>query len=83
MESTHFAFIITILLFLIGIGVSLIRDILLKNARHLETISDRLVSIEQSLVTIEESGGNDGHHSDIEYLMADQSPRAFDEVDDK
>ena len=83
MEITHFAFIITILLFLIGIGVSLIRDILLKNSRHLETISDRLESIEQSLVTIEKNGGNEGHHSDIEYLAAEQSLRAFDEVDDK
>ena len=83
MDITHFALIITILLFLILIYVSLIRDILLKNARHLETISDRLVSIEQSLVTVEENGGNDGHHSDIEYLTIEQSLRAFDEVDDK
>ena len=42
MDITHFALIITILLFLILIYVSLIRDILLKTSQTMEIISAQL-----------------------------------------
>ena len=45
--------------------------------------SQLFLAVGQSLVTIEKNGGNDGHHSDIEYLASEQSLGAFDEVDDK